>query len=332
MSFVTAQPEMLATAAGNLEGIGASQKYQAISAAGQCDSCAVSSNPGEQRRFVRGNRSRRCGSRPARVSPMRRICLVAGFLSVILVTTLTGCSSKAPSTSQSSSPGRPANTAIVVFAAASLKPTFTQLTGKFQTDNPGATIDFDFAGSSDLASQLTQGAAADVFASADSAQMDIVAKAGLTVTAPVNFASNTLVIVTVPGDPEQIHSFADLTRPGLKVVVCQQPVPCGAATQRIEDNTGVHLHPVSEEPSVSDVLTKVTSGEADAGLVYITDARNAGNKVTTVRFPESVGAVNVYPIAVLKRAAQRALAQKFVDLVTGATGQKVLNQAGFAKA
>ncbi len=262
---------------------------------------------------------------------MGRICLMAGFLSVILVTTLTGCSSKSPSTSQSSSPGRPATTAIVVFAAASLKPTFTQLTGKFQTDNPGATIDFDFAGSSDLASRLTQGAAADVFASADSAQMDIVAKAGL-MTDPVNFASNTLVIVTAPGDPKQIHSFADLARPGLKVVVCQQPVPCGAATQRIEDNTGVHLRPVSEEPSVSDVLTKVTSGEADAGLVYVTDARNAGNKVTTVKFPESVGAVNVYPIAVLKHAAQPALAQKFVDLVTGAVGQKVLNQAGFAKA
>lgn len=262
---------------------------------------------------------------------MRRIWATSCSLSLILVTTLTGCSSKSPSTSQSSSSGRPPTTAIVVFAAASLKPTFTLLAGKFQTDNPGATIDFDFAGSSDLATQLTQGAAADVFASADSAQMDVVAKAGLTVTNPVNFASNTLVIVTAPGDPKQIRSFADLAKPGLKVVVCQQPVPCGAATQRIEDHTSVHLNPVSEEPSVSDVLTKVTSGEADAGLVYVTDARNAGNKVTTVTFPESVGAVNVYPIAVLKHAAQHALAQKFVDLVTGATGQQILNQAGFAR-
>ena len=83
-------------------------------------------------------------------------------------------------------------------------------------------------------------------------------------------------------------------------MVCQSPAPCGAATQRIEDNTGVHLNPVSEEPAVSDVLSKVTNGEADAGLVYVTDARNAGDKVTTVKFPESAGAANVYPIAVLK--------------------------------
>jgi molybdate transport system substrate-binding protein len=219
----------------------------------------------------------------------------------------------------------------VVFAAASLKPTFTQLAGQFKTENPSARIDFDFAGSSELATQLTQGATADVFASADTAQMDNVTKVGLAAGNPVNFASNTLVIVTAPGDPKQIHSFADLARPGLNVVICQQPVPCGAATQRIENNIGVHLNPVSEEPAVSDVLTKVTTGEADAGLVYVTDGLNAGNKVATVKFPESAGAVNVYPIAVLKRAPQPALAQKFVDLVTGATGQKVLTQAGFAK-
>ena len=154
-------------------------------------------------------------------------------------------------------------------------------------------VNFDFAGSSELATQLTSGATADIFASTDSAQMDTVAKAGLTETDPVNFASNTLVIVTPPGDPKQIHSFADLAKPGLNVVVCGEPAPCGAATQRIEDNTGVHLNPVSEEPAVSDVLTKVTSGEADAGLVYVTDARNAGNKVTTVKFAESADAANV---------------------------------------
>lgn len=261
---------------------------------------------------------------------MRRIWVTAGLVSLMLATDLTGCSGKPPSASHSSSSGQPSPT-IVVFAAASLKPTFTRLAGKFKSENPGATIDFDFAGSSELATQLTQGATADVFASADSAQMDTVVKAGLTTSGPVNFASNTLVIVTAPGDPKQIHSFADLTKPGLNVVVCQQPVPCGAATQRIEDDTGVHLNPVSEEPAVSDVLTKVTSGEADAGLVYVTDAFNAGNKVATIRFPESAGAINVYPIAVLKHASEPAQAQKFVDLVTGGTGQEVLSQAGFAK-
>jgi molybdate transport system substrate-binding protein len=262
---------------------------------------------------------------------MRRIWLMAGFLPLVLVTNLAGCSSKSPPTSQSSSPGQPAAESIVVFAAASLKPTFTQLAGQFKTENRGAGVDFDFAGSSELATQLTQGASADVFASADSAEMDTITKGGLTASNPVNFASNTLVIVTPPGNPKQIKSFADLANPELKVVVCQRPVPCGAATQRVEENARIRLNPVSEEPAVSDVLTKVTSGEADAGLVYVTDALNAEDKVTTITFPESAGAVNVYPIAVLKHAPQPALAQKFVDLVTGEMGQKILGQAGFAK-
>lgn len=217
-----------------------------------------------------------------------------------------------------------------MFAAAALRPTFTLLAGKFQTDNPGATVNFDFAASSDLATQLTSGAPADIFASSDSAQMDTVAKAGLTETDPVNFASNTLVIVTAPGDPKQIHSFADLANPGVKVVVCREPVPCAASTRRIEDKTGVHLSPVGEENAASDVLTKVAGGNADAGLVYVTDARRAGEKVSTVNFAESADGTTAYPIAVLKHASQPALAQRFIDLVTGPTGQKVLNQAGFA--
>jgi molybdate transport system substrate-binding protein len=218
----------------------------------------------------------------------------------------------------------------MVFAAVPLRPVFAQLAGKFQSENPGAVVRFDFGTSSELANKLTQGAVADIFASADSAQMDTVAKADLTGSDPVNFASNTLVIVTAPGDPKHIHSFADLAKPGLQVTACQSQVPCGAAAQRIEDDSRVHLSPTSEESTVSEVLAKVTNGEADAGLVYVTDALKAGDKVSTVRFPESADAVNVYPIAILKHASQPALAQKFVDLVTGATGQKVLNQAGFA--
>jgi molybdate transport system substrate-binding protein len=268
--------------------------------------------------------------RTARVLARAWIWGIAGLLSLVLVTNLSGCSQKSPSATPSSSTGQSSATSIMVFAAAPLKPTFTLLAGKFQTDNPGATVDFDFATSSELANQLAQGASADIFASADSAQMDTVTKAGLTGSDPVNFASNTLVIVTAPGDPKQIHSFADLAKPGLNVAVCQPPAPCGAATQRIEDDTGVHLNPVSEESAVSGVLTKVTNGEADAGLVYITDARKAGDKVSTVKFPESANAVDLYSIAILKHASQPALAQKFVDLVTGATGQKALDQAGFA--
>jgi molybdate transport system substrate-binding protein len=255
---------------------------------------------------------------------------LTGLLSLALATSLSACSVTPSAPTQPSSSGHASATSIMVFAALPLRPVFALLAGKFQNENPGATVDFDFGTSSELANKLTQGAVADIFASADSAQMDTVAKADLTSSDPVNFASNTLVIVTAPGDPKHIHSFADLTKPGLQVTACQSQVPCGAAAQRIEDDSRVHLSPTSEELTVSEVLAKVTNGEADAGLVYVTDALKAGDKVSTVRFPESADAVNVYPIAILKHASQPALAQKFVDLVTSATGQKVLNQAGFA--
>ncbi|OBH21828.1 MULTISPECIES: molybdate ABC transporter substrate-binding protein [unclassified Mycobacterium] len=256
---------------------------------------------------------------------MRRIGMLAGAVSVALAVGLVGCGSKPPSQPAGGS-GK-----LLVFAAASLKSAFTQLSAQFKAQNAGTDVEFEFAGSSELATQLTQGATADVFASADTAQMNTVAKAGLLAGDPTNFASNTLVIVTAPGNPKRVGSFSDLARPGLGVVVCQQPVPCGSATQRVEDSTGVRLHPVSEEPSVTDVLNKVTTGQADAGLVYVTDARGAGNKVTTVSFPEAAGAVNRYPIAVLKHAPQPTLAQRFVAMVTGAAGQDILARSGFAK-
>ncbi|MGZ4512163.1 MAG: molybdate ABC transporter substrate-binding protein [Mycobacterium sp.] len=252
---------------------------------------------------------------------MRRIGILAGVVSTMLAAVLVGCGSNSPSAS-----GK-----VVVFAAASLKPAFTKISAQFKAQNAGSDVEFEFAGSSELATQLTQGATADVFASADTAQMDTVAKALLLSGSPTNFATNTLVIVTAPGNPKKVGSFPDLARPGLGVVICQKPVPCGSATQRVEDSTGVRLNPVSEEVNVTDVLNKVTTGQADAGLVYVTDAHSAGNKVTTVNFPEAAGAVNVYPIAVLKNAAQATLAQKFVAMVTGDTGQNFLAQSGFAK-
>ncbi|QNI07109.1 molybdate ABC transporter substrate-binding protein [Mycobacterium kubicae] len=253
---------------------------------------------------------------------MRRIGVRAGLAAAALVCVVVagGCDS-------TSAP----HTRLVVFAAASLRSAFTQIGERFKADNPGTDVEFDFAGSSELATQLTQGAAADVFASADTAQMDVVTKAGLLAGAPTIFASNTLVIVTAPGNPKHIASFADLSRPGLSVVICQRPVPCGSATHRVEDATGTRLNPVSEEPSVSDVLNKVTTGQADAALVYVTDARSAANNVTTVGFPEAAGAVNVYPIAVLKNAPHAALAGKFVAGVGAESGQQILDQAGFAR-
>jgi molybdate transport system substrate-binding protein len=242
---------------------------------------------------------------------------------VAVLTLISGCGS-------SEQPAAGA-TKITVFAAASLKQTFTDIGEQFKTENPGASVEFSFAGSSDLATQLTQGAQADVFASADTKNMDKAAQAGLLVGNPVNFASNTLTIAVAPGNPKKIASFKDLTQHGLSVVVCAPQVPCGSATQEVEKATGVTLNPVSEESSVSDVLNKVTTGQADAGLVYVTDAKGAGDKVAAVAFPEAAGAVNTYPIAVLKDSKSPELARKFVDLVTGESGQKVLSAAGFAK-
>jgi molybdate transport system substrate-binding protein len=254
---------------------------------------------------------------------------LASALSVLLLIVLTACGSSTQSSPSSS--GAPAGGKLTVYAAASLKKTFTDIGEQYKTDNPGWSVEFTFAGSSDLVTQLTQGAKADVFASADTKNMDKAAKAGLLAGDPVDFASNTLVIVTPPGNPKKIASFADLAKPGLNVVVCAAQVPCGSATKTVEDATKVALTPVSEESSVTDVLTKVTSGQADAGVVYVTDALGVGNKVTEVDFAESSTAVNTYPIAVLKGAADAAAAKKFVDLVTGEAGQKVLSQAGFAK-
>ncbi len=245
-------------------------------------------------------------------------------LAVLAVLTLiSGCSS-----TEESATG---NTTIMVFAAASLKQAFSDIGEQFKSENPGASVEFSFAGSSDLLTQLTQGAQADVFAAADIKNMDKATQAGLLAGEPVSFAANTLTIAVAPGNPKKIASLKDLTQQGLNVVICAPQVPCGSAIKKAEQASGVTLNPVSEESSVSDVLNKVTTGQADAGLVYVTDAKGAGDKVAEVRFPEAAGAVNTYPIAVLKESKNPELARKFVDLVTGESGQKILRAAGFAQ-
>ena len=247
---------------------------------------------------------------------MRRSAVAAALLAV--ATLAAGCGQDTAS---------PDN--LTVFAAASLKQSFTQIGEQFEADHPGSTVEFSFAGSSDLVTQLTQGASADVFASADTKNMDKAAQADLLAGEPVDFASNVLTIAVAPGNPEGIATFGDLARPGLDVVTCAPQVPCGAATETVEQATGVRLAPVSEESSVTDVLGKVTSGQADAGLVYVTDVAGSGGKVTAVDFPEAADAVNTYPIATLKDSSNAELAQAFVDFVTGEKGRKVLGDAGF---
>ena len=147
----------------------------------------------------------------------------------------------------------------------------------------------------------------------------------------MDFATNTLEIAVPPDNPAGVTSFADLSKPGVKLVVCAPQVPCGAAAQKIETATSTTLEPVSEENAVTDVLGKVTSGEADAGLVYVTDVKGAGDTVKGIPFDESKEAVNTYPIAALAASKDVALAGQFVQLVTGTEGQRVLADAGFAK-
>ncbi|GAA1289204.1 molybdate ABC transporter substrate-binding protein [Pseudonocardia aurantiaca] len=262
---------------------------------------------------------------------MKSRWLVGAVAGLCLV--LAGCGGGS-STSTSTSTGTGASTApqprtLTVFAAASLTDTFNELGKQFETDNPGVTVRFNYAGSSDLAQQIVNGAPADVFAAASDTTMKTVTDAGVTAAPPTVFATNVLQIAALPGNPKGITSFADLARPDLTVVVCAPQVPCGAATQKIETATGVTLKPVSEEPDVKSTLGKVTTGNADAGLVYVTDVMAAGGTVQGISFPEAQQAVTNYPIAVVKNAPQPDLAQQFVAMVTGETGQKTLQAAGF---
>ena len=245
----------------------------------------------------------------------------------MLVTAVTGCStSESPATR---APSGPAAGEVTVFAAASLKATFTEIGAQFQAAHPGTTVRFNFAGSSDLVAQLQQGAAADVLAPADARTMDRASADTLLAGEPTAFATNTLMIAVPPDNPAGITSFADLAGEGVQVVVCAPQVPCGAATQQVEANTGVTLAPVSEESSVADVLNKVATGEADAGVVYVTDVRASDARVLGVPIPAEVNAVNTYPIAALAEARAPALAAQFEALVLGAQGQQVLADAGF---
>lgn len=242
---------------------------------------------------------------------MPRAPLTAAVLSVAI---LNGCAHAPPNT-------------ITVLAAASLTKTFTDLGDRFSQANPEERVEFSFGGSADLLAQLSYGAPGDVFAAADTATMGKAASAGLLAGSPRTFATNTLTIVVAPGNPRGVRGFRDLA--DVSLVMCAAQVPCGAALPRLQREAGVRLAPVSEESSVTDVLNKVVAGQADAGLVYVTDARAAGDKVAAVSFPEAAGAVNSYQIAVLKQAREPELAGRFVDLVTGPSGRKLLDAAGF---
>ncbi|MEG3614179.1 molybdate ABC transporter substrate-binding protein [Isoptericola haloaureus] len=244
------------------------------------------------------------------------------------IVALSACSTGTATTSDGE-----ADTTLTVFAAASLTAAFEEIAMDFEADHPGVDVQLNLAGSSSLVAQIQQGAPADVVATADTATMDTLVADAL-VDAPQAFATNTLEIAVPAGNPAGIANLQHLTDPGLNLVVCAPEVPCGAATTAVVDHAGITLQPVSEEQSVTDVLGKVTAGEADAGLVYVTDVDRADNLVEGIGFDESDAAVNTYPIATVDRTRQStdqaALAQQFVDAVLSPDGQAVVADLGFA--
>ncbi|MBG6239330.1 molybdate transport system substrate-binding protein [Mycetocola sp. CAN_C7] len=261
-----------------------------------------------------------------------RVRVGAALVGVGVMIALAACSGwgGAPGTATRSGTVPAFGGTITVFAAASLTATFTELADEFESAHPGTTVELSFAGSSDLVTQITEGAPADVFASADESTMLKLVDAGLIEKAStVDLATNVLQIAVPPSNPAGVARLADLADPGVATVLCAPQVPCGAAAVAVQKATGVDIRPVSEELSVTDVLGKITSGEADAGLVYVTDVLAAGDAVDGIAFPESSEARNTCPIAVVEGSANRDAAQAFVDFVAGTVGRQVLDAAGF---
>ncbi|MEU1706696.1 molybdate ABC transporter substrate-binding protein [Streptomyces sp. NPDC005706] len=263
----------------------------------------------------------------------RRTLQLAGAGAAALIS-LSACSSSSDDspaggsdTSGSASPKLSGS--VTVFAAASLKESFTTLGKEFEKQHPGTKVSFNFGGSDTLAASITSGAPADVFAAASPKTMAIVTDKKDAVGTPATFVRNQLEIATLPGNPGKVSSLKDLTRSGLKVVLCDRTVPCGAAAQKALDASKLKLTPVSYEQDVKSALTKVELKEADAAVVYKTDVKSAGDKVEGVEFPESAEAVNDYPIALLKNAGNAAAAKAFIALVRSAEGRRVLGGAGF---
>jgi molybdate transport system substrate-binding protein len=246
---------------------------------------------------------------------MRRTLI--GALAALL---LAGCGSSGPG-----SPGT--GTVITVFGAASLTGSFTAIGAAFERAHPGWTVRFNFAGSSTLATQINEGAPADVFAAASPATMTAVTDAGNGDGTPAVFARNQLVIAVPAGNPNRIMGLADLGR--FTVALCAEQVPCGAAARTALTKANITIKPVTLEQDVKAALAKVKLGEVDAALVYRTDTRAAPGDVDAVEFPESAGAINDYPVVALRRAPNRAGAAAFVAYLRSDPARTLLTQAGF---
>jgi molybdate transport system substrate-binding protein len=265
---------------------------------------------------------------------MRRfvVTLITGLVGVGLAGCGSGGSDSGAtgtaSTSQSTSASPSLSGNLTVFAAASLKDSFTNLGKQFEAAHPGVKVTFSFAASSALAAQITSGAPADVFASASTKNMDQVAASA---AAPKVFAKNVMEIAVPPSNPGKVTALNSLASPSVKTALCQPQVPCGATAAKVFTNAKITVKPVTLEPDVKAVLSKVQLGEVDAGVVYVTDVLAAGAKVKGVEIPADVNASTSYPIAALTKSANPKAASAFVDYVLSPTGESVLTAAGFQK-
>jgi len=218
---------------------------------------------------------------------------------------------------------------VTVFAAASLTAAFQNMATTFERAHPDVKVQLNFAGSSTLVQQIQQGAPADVFASADEANMQKLTESGAVAGTPQLFARNQLQIAVAAGNPKGIAGLADLTKPGLTIALCGPTVPCGRYAAEAFVKAGVTAPAASQELDVKAVVSKVAMGEEDAGIVYVTDVRAAGGKVTGVNIPESSNVIARYPIAMVKDAPNPAAATAFIDFVLSSDGQRILADFGF---
>jgi molybdate transport system substrate-binding protein len=265
---------------------------------------------------------------------MRRRFAIAFLASALVAVGLAGCgsgdggsgSSSGAGSSSSASPSLSGS--ITVFAAASLTESFTTLGQQFETANPGVKVTFSFAASSALAMQITSGAPADVFASASTKNMDQVVSAG-DASDPTFFATNVMEIAVPPANPGKVTGVDSLASSSVNTALCQPQVPCGAVAQQVFTNAKITVKPVTLEPDVKSVLSKVQMNEVDAGMVYVTDVKAAGDKVKGVEIPADINASTDYPIAALSKSSNAAVAAAFVDYVLSPAGERVLTAAGF---
>ena len=242
--------------------------------------------------------------------------------------TPTNASATTTTTAPTTTAAAPITGTLNVFAAASLTGAFNSAKTTLTAANPGLTLSYNFAGSSTLVAQITQGAPADVFASADTKNMQKLVTAGLVET-PVTFASNKLEIAVAPGNPKKITGPADLAKAGVTVVLEAPGVPAGDYARSVLASQHITVTPKSLETDVKSALAKVTSGEADATVVYVTDVSAAGSAVTGVTIPDSLQPQITYPIAVVKATKNHATAEAFVASAVSGDIQKALRAAGF---